>query len=263
MAIDLKDYEKGEPLQSSVDYGKALKKLQNRLTRIQAAHIRQGARTIILVEGWDAGGKSGVIERLTAELDPRHLAVWPITAPTGEEKRHHFLWRFWQRLPGDGDIHVFDRSWYGRVLVERVEGFCAPADWERGYDEINAFEYQQIEAGTTLIKLFLHVTQAVQDEQLAERLEDPWKRWKTNADDYRNRARRADYLAAMAEMFARTDTAWAPWAVIDGNDRRAARIRTLTHVVEHMEARLDMSPPDADPDLVALAEKALGRKLAV
>lgn len=263
MAIDLRDFEKGDPLDSSVDYGKALKKLQKRLERLQAAHVRQGARTIILFEGWDAGGKSGVIKRLTAELDPRHLAVWPIAAPTGEEKRHHFLWRFWQRLPGDGNIHIFDRSWYGRVLVERVEGLCTAVEWERGYDEINAFEHQQIEAGTTLIKLFLHVTQAFQDDQLAERLEDPWKRWKTDADDYRNRARRPDYLAAMADMFERTDTVWAPWTVIDGNDRRAARIKALTHIVDHMEARLDMTPPDADPDLVKLAEKALKRKLAI
>ena len=261
MAIDLAEFERGAPLDKSIDYDKALRKLQRRLERIQIAYRLQRKTPIILFEGWDAGGKGGVIQRLTAELDPRGLYVFPINAPTQAEKDHHFLWRVWNRLPGKGEIAIFDRSWYGRVLVERVEGFASGAEWQRAYDEINVFEHDQVDEGTTLVKLFLHVSQGFQDEQLAERLEEPWKRWKTGVDDFHNRARRPDYLKAMADMFERTDTRWAPWTVIDGNDRKAARITALTAIADRLERRVDMTPPEADPELVKLAEEALGRSL--
>src|SRR3546814_4167065 len=140
------------------------------------------------------------------------------------EQGKHYLFRFWQRLPDPGTIAIFDRSWYGRVLVERVEGLASEAQWRRAYDEINEFECQQVEDGTAMVKLFLHVTQETQDERLQARLDHPWKRWKVHAEDFRNRARREDYLDALKDMFSNTNTRWAPWQVIDGNTKKAAQI---------------------------------------
>lgn len=256
MAIDLSDFEKG--LGFDGDYSDALKALQQRIERVQTAHIIHGKRSVVMLEGWDASGKGGVIKRLTAMMDPRFYQVWPISAPTEAERTRHFLWRFWTRLPGSREIAIFDRSWYGRVLVERVEGFASEKDWQRGYDEINDFEAQQAESGTAIIKLFLHITQNVQDKEFAQRLNDPWKRWKTGADDYRNRARRKDYLKAMEEMFHRTDTRKAPWIVIDGNNRKSARIAALTAIATALEAHVLMQPPEVDPAVVELAREAFG-----
>ncbi len=257
MSIDLGDYEAGEPFDGH--YLKVLAKLQRRLSHIHFAHIVHRRRAVIVFEGWDAAGKGGIIKRLTAEWDPRYYEVWPISAPTMEEASHHFLWRFWRRLPPEHNISVFDRSWYGRVLVERVEGFARRAEWKRGYAEINDFEAQQAATGTTLVKVFVHVTQETQDKRLLDRLDHPWKRWKTGLDDYRNRARRADYLKAMAEMFERTDTRIAPWTVIDGNDKKAARIAALTAIADQLEAHVPMDPPKLDPEVEKVARKALGR----
>ena len=256
MTIDLSAYEAGDKFQG--DYADALAAVQKRLARIQVAHIVHKRRAVVMLEGWDAAGKGGIIQRLTAEWDPRYFEVWPIGAPTADEKDRHFLWRFWQRLPANGDIVVFDRSWYGRVLVERVEGFATEAEWKRGYDEINEFEARQIESGTTLVKLFVHITQDEQDRRFLHRFEDPWKRWKTGTEDYRNRAHRADYLTAMADMFAETDTRWAPWRVIDGNNKKAARIAALTAIADHLEKHVPMAPPEADPALIRLATENLG-----
>ncbi|QHL91510.1 polyphosphate kinase [Sphingomonas changnyeongensis] len=256
MRIDLQDHEQGTPYPG--DAAADLAALQDRLARIQVAHIVHKRRAIILIEGWDAAGKGGIIQRLTARWDPRYFSVWPIAAPTPEEKDRHFLWRFWPRLPLSGDIAVFDRSWYGRVLVERVEGFAREAEWKRAYDEINEFEAQQRDCNTTLVKLFVHVTQEEQDRRLRRRFEDPWKRWKTGAEDYRNRARRADYLAALADMFRLTDTRWAPWTVIDGNDKPAARIHALTAIADQLEAAVPMTPPPLDPELERIVRTQLG-----
>ena len=256
MTIDLSDFEHGHKYDG--DYEHDLKKLEDRLQRIQAAHIIHGRSAIIAFEGWDASGKGGAIQRLTASWDPRYYEVWPIAAPTEEERVRHFLWRFWKRLPGAGEIDVFDRTWYGRVLVERVEGFATETEWKRAYDEINEFEAQQKDNGVALVKMFLHITQAEQDKRFKSRLADPWKRWKTGADDYRNRARRDDYLKAYATMFERTDTRWAPWKVIDANDKRAARIAVMTYVADRLEAAVDMTPKDADPEVLALANAAFG-----
>ena len=256
MTISLADYEAGTKYDG--DYAKDLAALQARLENVQAAHITHGQRSIIMLEGWDAAGKGGIIQRLTAQLDPRYFEVWPIGAPTDEEKARHFLWRFWTRLPGNCDISIFDRSWYGRVLVERVEGFATEAEWRKGYDEINEFEAQLTGSRTNLVKLFVHVTQEEQAKRFADRLNDPWKRWKTGVDDYRNRSKRKQYLAAMEDMFQQTDTRWAPWTVIDGNNKKAARIAAMTHVVETLEAAVPMTPPDLDPAVVKLAHKAFG-----
>ncbi|WP_176592013.1 polyphosphate kinase 2 family protein [Sphingobium sp. EM0848] len=258
MAIDLGDYEKGAKLKG--DYETKLAELQQRLAKIQVAHIIHDRRSVIMLEGWDAAGKGGIIKRMTADWDPRYYQVHPISAPNETERDHHFLWRFWTRLPAGQNISIFDRSWYGRVLVERVEGYCAKADWKRAYDEINAFEKQQVDAGTNIVKLFVHITQEVQDEQLAQRLDTPWKRWKTGADDYRNRARRADYLDAMHDMFRKTDTKQAPWQVVDNNNRKAGRIAALTTVAKRLEKLVPMDFPEADPEVVKLAAKAYGYK---
>jgi AMP-polyphosphate phosphotransferase len=261
MSINLTDFESGKKYDG--DYDAQLLALQKRLARIQVAHIIHGKSAIIAVEGWDASGKGGAISRLTSGWDPRFFEVWPIAAPSEEERVRHFLWRFWKRLPGKGEINIFDRTWYGRVLVERVEGFCSEADWKRGFDEINEFEAQQRDNGVTLVKLFLHITQEEQDQRFRDRLEDPWKRWKTGKDDYRNRARRDDYLVAMHGMFERTDTRWAPWVVIDGNNKKAARIAVLTSVANALEKQIKMEPLPADPAVIKLAEDALGGAIIV
>lgn len=254
MSIKLSDYEDGPDYKG--DFDADLKKLQQRLERIQTAHILHDKRSVVMFEGWDAAGKGGIIKRMTTLLDPRYYDVWPISSPTKEELARHFLWRFWTKLPGAGEIGVFDRSWYGRVLVERVEGFCSKKEWKRGYDEINDFEAQQIESGTAIVKLFIHVTQKEQDKQLAQRLDDPWKRWKTGEDDYRNRAKRKEYLDAMHDMFDRTSTKVAPWHVIDGNTRKSGRISALTVIADALESQIPMDPPAADPAIVALAHEA-------
>jgi AMP-polyphosphate phosphotransferase len=255
--INLSDYEKGAKFKG--DYSDALEAVQERLARILVSHIVHKRRSVIVFEGWDAAGKGGAIQRLTSRWDPRAFKVWPISAPTAAEKARHFLWRFWTRLPGHGEIAIFDRSWYGRVLVERVEGFASEAEWRRGYDEINEFEAQQTYDGTSIIKLFLHITQETQDARLKSRLDDGWKRWKVSAEDFRNRARRPDYLAAAEEMFERTDTRWAPWKAIDGNNKKAARIAALTAIAEALEGGCPDKPPKADPEVLALARQAFGK----
>jgi polyphosphate kinase 2 (PPK2 family) len=258
MAIDLSDFEAGKKYDG--DYKDDLETLQERLARALVACIVHKKSALIVCEGWDASGKGGAIQRLTAKWDPRAFQVWPIKAPTEEEKARHFLWRFWTKLPAAGEIAVFDRSWYGRVLVERVEGFAAEADWRRAYDEINEFEAEQHFNGSAIVKLFLHVTAEEQDERLKARLADPWKRWKVGAEDFRNRARRDDYLSAVTEMFERTDTRWAPWTVIDGNNKKSARIAALTAVADSLEAAAPAKPPELPAEIEALARHAFGEE---
>jgi AMP-polyphosphate phosphotransferase len=247
MPINLWDYEAGAPYEG--DYKADLAELQERLAHLFVALHVHKQKAIVICEGWDAAGKGGAIQRLTAGCDPRAYRVWPIAAPTGEEKAHHYLWRFWQRMPTAGEAAIFDRSWYGRILVERVEGFAAEAEWRRAYDEINELEAQLSYDGTTIVKLFFHITQEEQDARLEKRLAHPWKRWKVTAEDLRNRDRRKDYLAALKDMFDHTDTRWAPWTAIDANDKKAARIAALTRVAEALAAALPAGPPPLDPDM--------------
>jgi polyphosphate kinase 2 (PPK2 family) len=257
MAIDLGDYEAGAPYDG--DYKATIRALKERLSRLFVANLVHRRRVVIACEGWDASGKGGAIQRLTAECDPRAYRVWPIAAPTDEEKARHYLWRFWTRLPAAGSVSIFDRSWYGRVLVERVEGFAAEPEWRRAFDEINEFESQLAADGTLVVKLFFHITQETQDARLRARLDHPWKRWKVTAEDFRNRARRDDYLEAMKEMFDLTDTRWAPWRVIDGNDKKSARIAALTVVADAMKASLPAGPPADRPEMEQL-ERQLRQK---
>jgi polyphosphate kinase 2 (PPK2 family) len=258
VTLHLSDYESGARLKGN--YEELLEELQDRLSTILVSHIVNRRRSLIVCEGWDAAGKGGAIQRMTAKWDPRAFSVWPIKAPTPEEQARHFLWRFWNKLPAAGEIGIFDRSWYGRVLVERVEGFATPAQWRRGYDEINEFEAQQNDDGTEIVKLFFHVTQDVQDERLKARLDHPWKRWKVTEEDFRNRARREDYLAAIKDMFAQTSTRWAPWTIIDGNNKKAARIAALTAVADALERAVPMAPPPASRDVEALAAAVFGKE---
>lgn len=256
MAVDLSEFESGKKY--SGNYDKALAKLQDQLAALQALHIIHGCRTLIVIEGWDAAGKGGAIKRLTANWDPRYFEVFPISAPSAEEKERHFLWRFWQKLPRAREIGIWDRSHYGRVLVERVEGFCGDAEWRRAYDEINEFEFRQHEIGTHIIKIFLHVTQEQQDKVLRQRLDDPAKRWKVTAEDFRNREKRDAYLVAMNDMFAKTDSRWAPWKVFDGNNQKAARLAILKYVAEQLAASIPGEYPEIEPDIAKLAAVAFG-----
>jgi AMP-polyphosphate phosphotransferase len=247
MPIDLRDYEAGAPYEG--DYRDDLEELQERLAHLFVSLHVHRKKAIVVCEGWDAAGKGGAIQRLTAKCDPRTCRVWPIAAPTAEEKAHHYLRRFWRLMPAAGEAAIFDRSWYGRVLVERVEGFAAEAEWRRAYDEINEFEAQLSYDGATIVKLFFHVTREEQDERLEKRLAHPWKRWKVTPEDLRNRARRTDYLPALKDMFDQTDTRWAPWTVIDGNDKKAARITALARVADALAAVLPAAPPPISPEL--------------
>lgn len=260
--IDLADFEKDYDLDRQV-FEARLVELQHQMELIQAAYINQGRKAIIAIEGWDAAGKGGLITRLVGPLDHRYTKVWSIGAPTRLEADHHYLWRFWQRLPGNREIAVFDRTWYGRVLVERVDGFATEAEWRRAYDEINSFEALQIADGMRIVKLFLHITQDEQDRRLQERLETPWKRWKTGADDYHNRSMRAEYLKAYADMLDHCSPKAAPWTVIAANDKKWARIKGMETVVATLSEGIDLNYPPADPALVTLASKALGTTIAV
>src|SRR2546421_5382144 len=182
----------------------------------QVGDHRIGPRLCVVFEGWDASGKGGCIKRLVSPLDPRHVRVAQFAAPTYDEKRHHFLWRFWPVLPGWGGMAIMDRSWYGRVLVERVEGFATPEQWERGYDEIVQFERSMALEGAILIKFWLHISDEEQLRRFEARQKDPLKSWKLNDEDWRNRDKRAAYEAAVEDMLERTEHPLGPWDLVEG-----------------------------------------------
>ncbi len=217
------------------DYKIKLKKAQAKLNLLHRKALAKGVSTILLFEGPDAAGKGGAIRRLTAALDARHVQVIPIAAPTDEERAHHYLWRFWRHLSRAGRVTIFDRSWYGRVLVERVEGFATEAEWRRAFAEINEFEDQLIEHGIVLVKYWVHITK---DEQLARfeaRAETPYKRWKLTDEDWRNRERWDDYAAAVNDMVEQTSTRKAPWVLVEGNDKRYARVKVISALCDALE----------------------------
>ncbi|CAA9498691.1 MAG: Polyphosphate kinase 2 [uncultured Solirubrobacteraceae bacterium] len=197
-----------------------------------------GPPLCVLFEGWDASGKGGAIKRLVAPLDPRHVRVTQFAAPTYDEKRHHFLWRFNSAVPGWGGMAVLDRSWYGRVMVERVEGFAPEEDWRRGYDEIDEFERLLTNAGTILVKFFLHLSQDEQLKRFKAREKDPMKSWKLTDEDWRNREKHDQYLAAVEEMFERTSTEHAPWRLVEAESKRYARVKVIETVCDEIEARV-------------------------
>ena len=207
-----------------------------------------GPPVCCVFEGWDASGKGGAIKRLVDRLDPRHVRVKSFSAPTYDEKRHHFLGRFWPALPGWGGMAVLDRSWYGRVLVERVEGFATEEQWMRAYEEINDFERTLAAEGTILIKFWMHVSQKEQLARFKAREKDPLKSWKLTDEDWRNRKRHSKYLAAIEEMLERTDTDWAPWTLIEAESKRWARVKVVESVnaaIEEGMRRRGHKPPPA------------------
>jgi AMP-polyphosphate phosphotransferase len=208
-----------------------------------------GPPVLVLFEGWDASGKGGAIKRLVAPLDPRHVRVVQFAAPSHDEARHHFLWRFWPVLPGWGGMAVFDRTWYGRVLVERVDGLASREQWLRAYDEINDFERSLAEEGTVIVKFWLHISEAEQLKRFEQRAADPLKAWKLTEDDWSNRAERPEYEEAVEDMIGRTDQPRAPWHLIAAESKRYARVAVLRTVNEAIEAGMrawgQEPPPDA------------------
>jgi AMP-polyphosphate phosphotransferase len=211
-------------------YKKSVVPLQNRLHLLAYRVYRAQRPAIIVFEGWDAAGKGGLIRRLTERLDPRGYVVHAIKAPDGDDKERHYLYRFWRRLPEQGQMAIFDRSWYGRVLVERVEGFCSEAEWQRAYDEINQFEQQLLGFGTLLLKFWLHISPEEQLRRFSDRAGTPHKTWKLTDEDWRNREKWPDYEAAVNDMLLKTNTPGAPWTVVAADDKRHARVQVLDTV---------------------------------
>ena len=199
---------------------------------------------VILFEGWDAAGKGGAIKRITEKLDPRGYVVYSIAAPQGEDKTRHYLYRFWRRLPERGQIAVFDRTWYGRVLVERVEGFAAEAEWKRAYKEINSFERQLKDFGIILAKFWIHISRDEQLRRFEERKAIGYKSWKLTDEDWRNRQKWGAYEEAVEEMLVKTSTRTAPWCLVEGNDKYWARTKVLAKLVEILSKELDYQPTD-------------------
>jgi polyphosphate kinase 2 (PPK2 family) len=199
-----------------------------------------GPGLLVVMEGSDAGGKGGAIKRMVGPLDPRHYSVYSYAAPSEREMRHHFLWRFWSKVPGRGGMCVFDRSWYGRVLVERIEGFASRTEWTRAYDEIVNFERGIVDEGVILVKFWMHVSPDEQLERFESRALDPLRKWKLTDEDWRNRDKRDVYNEAAEEMFDRTDHAAAPWDVISADQKKWARIAVLETTIKRIEAGLEL-----------------------
>ena len=201
---------------------------------------RLGPPLCVVLEGWDASGKGGAIKRLVAELDARHVRVRSFAAPTHDEKRHHFLWRFWPALPGWGGMAVLDRSWYGRVLVERVEEFATEEEWQRAYGEITEFETTLVAEGMCLVKLWMHISDEEQLARFERRRDDPLKAWKLTDEDWRNREKRPQYEEAIEDMLGRTDQVAARWHVVPGDQKKLARVTVLETVIAEFERALEL-----------------------
>jgi polyphosphate kinase 2 (PPK2 family) len=215
-----------------------LKNAQRSLGRLHNAMYLQRVPVAVVFEGWDAAGKGGAIKRLVAPLDPRSYKVAPSSAPNDLERAHHYLWRYWNNAPKAGHLTVFDRSWYGRVMVERVEGFCAPEEWRRAFREINEFEEHLVDGGVALIKFWLHIDPEEQLQRFERRMHTPEKQWKITDEDWRNRAKWDQYLEAVDEMLLRTSTTYAPWTVVEAVSKPFARAKVVETVLERLEARL-------------------------
>lgn len=223
---------------SRSSYVKQLKNCQNKIRELEHEVYLRRLPVIIVFAGWDAAGKGGNIKRLVSGMDPRGYEVIPISAPNDTELAHHYLWRFWIKIPKAGHIAIFDRSWYGRVLVERIEGFCTEEEWKRAYREINEFEEQLVNFGTIFIKFWLHIDKNEQLRRFNERKENPHKNWKITEEDWRNREKWDDYQKAVDEMLYRTSTVYAPWTIVESNCKWFARIKTMKTVITEIEKRL-------------------------
>ncbi|HNY38513.1 MAG TPA: hypothetical protein PKI73_11040, partial [Petrotogaceae bacterium] len=220
------------------EYKKELKDLQMELREIQNRMYLKRIPLVIVFEGWDAAGKGGNIKRITQELDPRGYEVIPVAAPKDAEREHYYLWRFWIKVPKAGHIAIFDRSWYGRVLVERVEGFCSVQEYKRAYKEINDFESQLVNYGATVVKFWLDISKEEQLKRFNDRQNDPGRSWKITDEDWRNREKWDLYKPAVEEMLLRTSTSYAPWTVVESDDKYYARLKTLRTVVQSMKKKI-------------------------
>lgn len=220
------------------NYKTQLKQLQHRLGELHNRLYRKKVPVIIAYEGWDAAGKGGNIKRLTEALDPRGYEVHPIASPEPHEKARHYLWRFWNRMPKDGHIAIFDRTWYGRVMVERLEGFCSENDWMRAYNEMNEFEKELHDWGAVIIKFWVQIDKDTQLKRFTDRQNTPEKQWKITDEDWRNREKWDQYEDAVNEMIQKTSTVYAPWHILESVDKKYARIKALQIVVEALEQAL-------------------------
>src|SRR5579859_1031446 len=246
------------PVVEFADYERRLSTMQETLQLVQQAYLGTTHRAVIVLEGWDTAGKGGVVRRLGWALDPRSFKVHAIAAPNSREKHLHYLQRFWERLPQHGQIVVFDRSWYGRVLVERVEGFASQQEWRRAYTEINDFERILLDDGARLVKVFLHITPEEQLRRFRNRLTDPLKRWKLSYEDFRNRGRWLDYEDAIEDMIAKTSHRPAPWHVVPANNKPYGRLATFRIIVDRLSRGVDLQPRPLDPAVATAAEQLLG-----
>lgn len=238
----LKDIDLEVKLADEGEYERRLHKAQLQLLLIQRHMYEHRREALLVFEGWDASGKGGSIRRLVERLDPRGFVVHPIGAPTPEEKSVHFLQRFWTRLPGPGRLGIFDRSWYGRVLVERVEGHASKLEWQRAYGVINDFERAMAEEGAPVVKFFLHISRKEQLKRFKEREANPFKNWKITDEDWRNREKWNEYEEAIDDMLEETSTRHAPWHVVPANHKWYARVAVCEMAVKELSAALDCSP---------------------
>ena len=220
------------------EYKEKLDKLQKKMEKLHGELYRRRIPVVLGFEGWDAGGKGGAIKRLTAKMDARGYVVNPTASPNDIEKAHHYLWRFWRAMPKDGHVAIFDRTWYGRVMVERIEGFCTTEEWKRAYKEINDMEKDLYNAGAIVIKFWMHIDKDEQERRFKERQDNPEKQWKITDEDWRNREKWDQYEDAVNEMLMRTSTDYAPWVVVEGNSKYYARVKVLQTVVDAIEERL-------------------------
>ncbi len=220
-------------------YKAELKELQEKIARLHNVIYRKRIPFVICYEGWDAAGKGGNIRRLAYPLDPRGFDVYPIASPEPHEKARHYLWRFWTRLPRSGHFAIFDRTWYGRVMVERIEGYCEESDWQRAYNEMNEFEEELHEWGAVILKFWIHIDRDTQLERFTARQNTPEKQWKITEEDWRNREKWPLYEQAVTDMLEKTSTEYAPWYIIESNDKLYARIKVLRIVAEAMERAVD------------------------
>lgn len=238
MPIPLLSEVRTDCLMDDGEYRVKLKACQKRLFELHNRLYQKKISLILAYEGWDAAGKGGNIKRVTSSLDPRGYEVIPIAAPSAVEKNHQHLWRFWNALPRDGHIAIYDRTWYGRCLVEHVEGFCTPEQWARSFDEINHFERHLADAGAIILKFWLQIDKEEQLRRFNERQQTPAKQYKITDEDWRNRDKWDDYEEAVNVMLARTNTPWAPWVIVESNNKKYARIKALQEIISTIEAHL-------------------------
>lgn len=248
-----------EPKKAIDDPKEKIDDLQLELLRVQHALFKEKKRAIILFEGTDTAGKGGVIRRMTRHLDPRSVHVWPIGAPAKWEQSRHYLYRFWQKLPEPGEITIFDRSWYGRVLVERVEGFAEKKEWQRAYRELTEFERQLSDDGVLIIKLYLNLSKEEQYRRLIARINEPTKRWKITMSDLESRQYWDEYQQAYEDMLNKTATSFAPWYVVPADDKQFSRVTCLSIIKDVLKDKVDLKKVNLlDPKVIAAVIEQFG-----